>query len=850
MKKRIISAIIALIILLPFTHPQVISSAHPTEPQFYITTTNIHLRTAPNTDADSLGVLPAGTAVQLATHYNENWYRVTITNTQTIHHEWIATQTGYMSADFLEPLPYQARFTGEISWLFEPQWEFDAVFPFHEGMAGVEIFEGEWNETHVLGYMNRHGEIIIPIQYRHRAEWYSYSGAPPFHQGRVILFSEDGQGIAVFDNQGNTIVPFGHFFNGWGFSEGLAAVQRGAWDEDPQWGFIDLYGNLVIDFQFDRFLYEFAPDHNPRFSEGLARVHRADPYGDIWINRGSWGFINTSGNLVVPFTYDYALDFHYGRAAVVMGEWEWSHDATWGFIDHAGNEVIPLQFSHVSSFSEGLAVVRYPGDWRNISVIDIYGNAVVPFGIYSHAGSFSEGMLAVSDESRFDRWGFIDRDGNEIVPPQYSAVLNFSEGLAAVRQTGLWSFIDRYGNEVIPPTYNNVNSFSHGLAAVMVGNWDDGMLWGMIDQSGNIVVPIQFDDIHSFSEGLAWARQGDLWGILQIGGHGTPIEEIIQYTPAPVTDEDTSNDDAPTLNHHYETAIGQIRIITARDNIEMETAIPRIEHEIRRGSTQYLPEDGAIDADMLLTGYITASRLREYARRLMAQRDIHTWGLTTNIRFSSQQQDGLRVSFPDGAASFGFNRITAEPFAFDRLTAESFSAAITINHEHIHAGQEFRVDILSHVETSYTPEILSRQLSITDLLSPIIMLAILAAITLILSRRGQKPPKWAIITAIIILSASYAAMFLWQVESWANASPNFEPHPVVTTTKVVEVTMSHDTTLTLSLPLSLSVTKFGNPELLVLFNESGEPQYTTFNAQTDMIDSTITTSGTYTLRQP
>ena len=848
MKKRITAIILITGILLVFTPIMANTSINPTTPQFYITIANLHLRAAPSISAESLGVVPRGTGVQLVSRYSNDWFRVTVANILTTRHEWIYLQTGYMAAEFLAPIDYQVRFTGGVSWLIEPTWDFDAVFPFHEGMAGVEIFEDEWGLIHILGYINNRGEIVIPIQYRHRQEHYSYSGAPPFAYGRVILWSEDNSSVAVFDNYGNIVVPF-EFTNGWGFSEGLAAVQTGEWPE-RSWGFIDLDGNVVIDFQFDPFVYEFRPAHNPRFSEGLAAVYRALDREADWWQRGSWGFVNREGQLVVPFTYDYARDFREGRAAVIMGEWEWSHEALMGFIDPAGNEVIPLIYNWAEDFSEGLAAVSahyrlyghhdgfvesfLDGNGNVVSIvpnfgfIDRHGNQVItPSFVRAH--SFSEGLAAVQTGGRTGpTWGFIDRRGNEIVPPRYNYVRDFSEGMAAVFygdwRTGLWGFVDRQGNEAVPLIYYQVRNFSHGLAAVQLGDWETG-LWGFIDHQGNEVVPVQFEAAHSFSEGLAWVRQDGLWGIIQIGGQGIPIAPM-----APVYDYPAN------YTEHTETSTKTVirgiiqRLTPAERNSEnaLVIAAQHIEAAQRRASSQPLPTDGIINAQLLGYGAEIAEELRQFAIRAFSEENIPLPGmLQSNINFITHETETFSVTFPDGV----------QGIFFDNVTIEADFAVVTINRHGISAHDAITVSLLQYVGTDAAIATPSMPLTIITNFWSVAVILVLVIAAEALSRRGKKLPLWVVPAIAALAIAANAGTFLWQ-----GGAPAMAVEDNINET-TIDVAMSPGARLMLSLPAE----GIANPENLILFNEQGASLNSRFNPVTGMIDTYLTESGIFIL---
>lgn len=127
-------------------------------------------------------------------------------------------------------------------------------------------------------------------------------------------------------------------------------------------------------------------------------------------------------------------------------------------------------------------------------------------------------------------YGFINKKGLLVIKPQYSEVLNFSQGLAAVKLDDKWGYLDKTGKVVVKPQFSEAYSFSEGLAAVRV---DDK--WGYIDKTARIVVKPQFYDVYSFSEGLAIVNR--LGYIDKVGKQSIQIEvEDSAYSDGDIID--------------------------------------------------------------------------------------------------------------------------------------------------------------------------------------------------------------------------------------------------------------------------------------------------------------------------
>lgn len=240
------------------------------------------------------------------------------------------------------------------------------------------------------------------------------------------------------------------------FSDGLARVEA-----DGKFGYINISGQLIIPAVYDE---------ADTFIEGLARVQKD----------GYYGYIDTIGQIVIPIEYTKIDAFTDGLARVEKDEY-------YGYVDTTGQIVIPIEYTEIGAFTDGLAYVRK--NWL-YGYINTTGELVIPLD-YTNAHEFSNGLARVqkwlNDEGRRVDF-FIDATGEiSISWENYEECANFSEGFAAVFKDGKCGYIDTSGNISIPLEYEFVTEFYHGLAAVK----KDGK-YGYIDTAGNIIIPFEY----------------------------------------------------------------------------------------------------------------------------------------------------------------------------------------------------------------------------------------------------------------------------------------------------------------------------------------------------------------------
>jgi hypothetical protein len=120
---------------------------------------------------------------------------------------------------------------------------------------------------------------------------------------------------------------------------------------------------------------------------------------------------------------------------------------SWGYIDHTGQFVIPAQFDKASNFSCGAAAVAVDresiSDYNELryDYIDKTGKVV------SHESQARDIQLRCGLCPRKSElgWGYVNAEGKFIIAPRFEEAMDFSENLAPVTEKGVFKIIDTTG---------------------------------------------------------------------------------------------------------------------------------------------------------------------------------------------------------------------------------------------------------------------------------------------------------------------------------------------------------------------------------------------------------------------
>lgn len=179
----------------------------------------------------------------------------------------------------------------------------------------------------LYGCFDKTGKMVVPIE---REEIREYAG------GMARANSSHGEGFGFIDKEGKWIIrPFSDEVENFVDSCALVTV----------WGKVGMV-RLNQGGGVGGWVARVAYDAGGSMSEGLAYMG----------SQGKFGYINKSGDFVIPQRYSHATDFRKGMACVAM-------DGRWGVIDKKGNVIVPFEFNKTEIASDRYILVENEGKY-------------------------------------------------------------------------------------------------------------------------------------------------------------------------------------------------------------------------------------------------------------------------------------------------------------------------------------------------------------------------------------------------------------------------------------------------------------------------------------------------------
>lgn len=234
------------------------------------------------------------------------------------------------------------------------------------------------HNTRFYGFTDGKGKRLGPINIT-RIE-------PPNELGQVILQTTQGK-QGLMDSLGSMLIPC--YFNSLKY---VGSNRYEAVLENDQ-GIVDEKGRFLSVSPFEQI---------GRYSEGL-----------IWVQkyRGHMAYMDIQGNEKFVLKGDWGLDFQDGLAAVFKNK-------KWGYIDTTGKLVIDYQFEQALGFYKGIAPVKVFGEnhnvaWRLIDKTGKFINNKAYYEIMAFKAGYARAFVNGSG------YGLLDEKGDEFLPCKY-----------------------------------------------------------------------------------------------------------------------------------------------------------------------------------------------------------------------------------------------------------------------------------------------------------------------------------------------------------------------------------------------------------------------------------------------
>lgn len=195
-------------------------------------------------------------------------------------------------------------------------------------------------------------------------------------------------------------------------------------------------------------------------------------------------------------------------------------DGKWGYIDTTGTVVIAPQFEWASFFGEKHAVVVQNG---NAALVDKKGGLVLFKGTT---------MLEQLDDSTFafqeeGLWGIRLLNGKTVLPANYDEVRRIDRRVFAFRKDTLWGFAGKHGNILLPAIADTGYIYMGVLLRYEIN--DKIGVVSLRGKNNPVLLDAVCDDVFRTNDSVIFYRTGNRWGGKKLDGSVLFEPEWLSY---------------------------------------------------------------------------------------------------------------------------------------------------------------------------------------------------------------------------------------------------------------------------------------------------------------------------------
>lgn len=318
----------------------------------------------------------------------------------------------------------------------------------------IEGFCEVYDEEGKMGFVNRKGELVIPIEYLGASFSEGFACVMPYHS------KEEKYGF--IDTTGKIVIPFQYKQAGTSsFENGECRVQI-----NGVTCLINKKGEVVFKPTLTK--------NTMGFYNGLSASYTN------YNNRSGWGFYNRKNEWVIKPQYDNAQSFENGFSVVEKTK-------KYGVIDTTGKIIIPIKYASLFGDTEdgwwGMETVLN-GDKTYVKT-DGTPFTKEPIKFLSPANGHS--LFPYCDMN--NKFGYLTRAGEIFIKAQFEQVYSFQEGKSWIRGEAETLPV---ATDVSPDAF--VKEFKTGDK--VLGNWKGEGTWypGTIKEITEYFYLISYDD--------------------------------------------------------------------------------------------------------------------------------------------------------------------------------------------------------------------------------------------------------------------------------------------------------------------------------------------------------------------
>lgn len=280
---------------------------------------------------------------------------------------------------------------------------YDHIYPFGRLNSTVAQLGTKY------GVLDSNGDIVVPFEYD-----YIY----PYNDAITTVAYKNGK-FGLLSNQGKVISDFEYEYME-EFKNGLALTYKNGY------GYIDHMGHEIIPAQYE----------DVKQGTALSMFLKKDGY---------WQLYSPTGICLGDNKFLTAGEFSNGLSAVSVSS---PGGAKYGYVNDSGDVIIPFEYTMAHSFKYGKAIVSKD---NYIGIIDVEGNMVIPFSYTGFNPSYDYNVIAAADEN--SKWGLISFNNEKLCEFEYDYIFEFENGYAPVLKNHKYGLIDLLGNVVVDLKY-------------------------------------------------------------------------------------------------------------------------------------------------------------------------------------------------------------------------------------------------------------------------------------------------------------------------------------------------------------------------------------------------------------